>query len=57
MRAYREGKEVKQEVVHLGQHGNVYAALTAWEQDVLGLKATRLRKGEKLGPRLTNYGR
>jgi hypothetical protein len=48
VRSYREAGKVKQEVVHLGEHATADEALTAWEQDVLSLQATRPRKADKL---------
>ena len=48
VRSYREGRKVKQEVVHLGEHATADEALTAWEQDVRQLQTMRPRKAEKL---------
>ena len=34
VRSYREGGKVKQEVVHLGEHGTAVSALAAWPQEI-----------------------
>jgi thiamine monophosphate kinase len=48
VRSYREGGKVKQEVVHLGQHGTSQSALEAWGREIIELKATRLKQAQKL---------
>ncbi len=48
VRSYREGRKVKQEVIHLGEHATADEALTAWADDVRQLQTTRPRKADKL---------
>jgi thiamine monophosphate kinase len=48
VRSYREGGKVKQEVVHLGQHGTPQSAMQVWEREVIELKATRSKQAQKL---------
>ena len=38
VRSYREGGKVKQEVVHLGVHDTVEAALAAWPREIKELR-------------------
>ena len=48
VRSYREQGEVKQDVIHLGEHPTADDALTAWAEDVRRLQTTRPRKADKL---------
>jgi hypothetical protein len=52
VRSYREKGKVKQEVVHLGQHETVEAALESWPQQIRELKSTRLKQADKLQQKL-----
>ena len=52
MRSYREHGKVKQEVVHLGEHQTADEALTAWEQEIGELEATRPKQAQKLKEKL-----
>ncbi len=48
VRSYREGGRVKQEVIHLGQHSTVEAALDSWAQEIEELMLTRPKQAQKL---------
>jgi len=54
VRSYREGGQVKQEVlVHLGEHETPEAALAAWPPDIAHLRAIgRESQAEKLDSKL-----
>ena len=54
MRSYREGGQVKQEVlVHLGEHETPEAALAAWPSQIEHLRSIgRGSQGEKLESKL-----
>jgi hypothetical protein len=52
VRSYREHGKVKQEVVHLGEYQTADEALTAWEQAVGELEATRPKQAQKLKEKL-----
>jgi hypothetical protein len=52
VRSYREQGKVKQEVVHLGEHQTADEALTAWEQEIGGLRTTRPKQARKLQAKL-----
>jgi hypothetical protein len=55
VRSYREGRQVKQEVlVHLGEHETPEAALAAWPPEIEHLRVIgRESQGEKLESKLT----
>ena len=53
VRSYREGGEVKQEVVHLGEHETAEAALNAWPTEIQELRRIgRPKQVEKLQQKL-----
>jgi hypothetical protein len=53
VRSYREGRKVKQEVVHLGEHQTVEAALATWPQEIQKLERTgRPKKAKTLQRKL-----
>jgi hypothetical protein len=53
VRSYREGGKVKQEVVHLGEHGTAESALESWPQEIQELERIgRPRKAKKLHDKL-----
>ena len=52
VRSYLEGGKVKQEVIHLGQHPTVDAALDSWSDEIKELKKTRPSKAKKLQGKL-----
>jgi hypothetical protein len=52
VRSYRESGRVKQEVIHLGGHQTADEALTAWEQEVGKVEATRPKQARKLQAKL-----
>jgi hypothetical protein len=47
-----EGGRVKQDVVHLGQHETVEAALDSWAQEIEELMLTRPKQAQKLQEKL-----
>ena len=53
VRSYREKGNVKQQVIHLGEHETAEAALNAWPEEVKELERIgRPRKAEKLQGKL-----
>jgi hypothetical protein len=48
----REGGRVTQDVVHLGQHPTVEAALDSWAQEIEELMLTRPKQAQKLQEKL-----
>jgi prefoldin subunit 5 len=52
VRSYREKGKVKQQVVHLGEHQTVEAALEFWPQEIQELKTTRPKQAQKLKEKL-----
>jgi hypothetical protein len=52
VRSYREQGKVKQDVVHLGEHQTADEALTAWEQEIGKVEATRPKQARKLQAKL-----
>jgi phosphotransacetylase len=52
VRSYREKGKVKQEVVHLGEHQTIEAALELWPQEIQELERTRPMQAKKLRQKL-----
>ncbi len=53
VRSYREKGNVKQEVIHLGEHQTAEAALTAWPKEIQELRRVgRPKKTDKLQAKL-----
>ncbi len=52
VRSYREGGEVKQEVIHLGRHSLPQDAMQAWERQIGELQTTRPKQAHKLQRKL-----
>ena len=53
MRSYRKKGKVKQEVVHLGEHQTIEAALELWPQEIQELRRVgRPKQADKLEEKL-----
>jgi Fic family protein len=52
VRSYREKGNVKQQVIHLGEHSTAESALESWPKEIQELKRTRPKQAEKLRDKL-----
>jgi Fic family protein len=50
--SYREKGNVKQQVIHLGEHSTAESALESWPKEIQELKRTRPKQAEKLRDKL-----